>query len=200
VVTLGDSVPAGTACDCDPFPSLYAEAQHANSVNLAVPGYRTEDVLNQLPSVRANLGEATTVLLMIGANDLGEAFDERTPLDAAAGRVDTNVTAIVTAIEQVHRVPVVIVGYWNVVLDGKVAAAAYDATREHDAAEATRLANDALRSAAARTGATFVPTDEPFHGNDGRGDATPLLAPDGDHPDAQGHQAIAALLPPLRLS
>ena len=38
VVTLGDSVPAGAACGCDPFPTLYARAQHAVDVNLAERG------------------------------------------------------------------------------------------------------------------------------------------------------------------
>ena len=64
------------------------------------------------------------------------------------------------------------------------------------AAEATRCANEALRAAAARSGATFVPTEAAFHGDGGERDPSGLLAPAGDHPNAAGDAAIAALIPP----
>ena len=47
------------------------------------------------------------------------------------------------------------------------------------------------------TGATYISTLPAFHGQDGTRDPTNLLAPDGDHPNAAGHAAIAALLPAL---
>ena len=88
-------------------------------------------------------------------------------------------------------------GYWNVVLDGRVGAEQYGPDGVRAAAEATRYANDALRVAARQTGARYVPTEAAFHGDDGGRDPTGLLAPDGDHPNAAGHAAIAALIPPL---
>jgi len=197
VVTLGDSVPAGAACGCDPFPDLYARAQHATDVNLAQPGFTTSDVLGQLAGDRAALASAAEVLIMVGANDLAGAFDDDDPYRPAAARVRTNVVAAVTEIEKVNHVPVVVLGYWNVVLDGKVAAQQYGPSEVRDSQQATDLTNQALKQAAEQTGATYISTEEAFHGHDGNADVTALLAPDGDHPNAAGHAAIAALIPPL---
>jgi lysophospholipase L1-like esterase len=197
VVALGDSVPAGSACGCVPFPGLYARAQHAVGVNLAEPGYTSADVLAQLPADRDVLASATEVLLMVGANDVGEAFEADDPYAPAAAAVRTDVAATVTAIERIRPIPVIVFGYWNVVLDGRVAAEKYGPDGVRAAADATRFANDALRAAARQSGARYVPTEAAFHGDDGGRDPTGLLAPDGDHPNAAGHAAIAALIPPL---
>jgi acyl-CoA thioesterase I len=198
VVTLGDSVPAGTACDCDPFPTTYAKAIHAVSVNLAVPGYTSADVLAQIPGVRSRLAGADEVVLMIGANDLAAAFDADTSLADAAATMQQNVTASIRAIDAVRATTVLVLGYWNVVQDGQVAAAAYGPDGVKRSVTATRYANDGLEAAAEQTHATYISTDEAFHGPDGSKDPTGLLAADGDHPNAAGHAAIAALLPPLR--
>lgn len=197
VVTLGDSVPAGSACGCDPFPSRYAQSQHATDVNLAEPGYTSADVLAQVPADRDVLASAAEVLIMVGANDLAAAFETNDPYPPAAATVRADVAAAVTAVDRIRPIPVIVLGYWNVVLDGRVAAQRYDPDEVRESAEATRYANDALRAAAQQTGATFVPTAAAFHGDDGGRDPTGLLAPDGDHPNAAGHAAIAALIPPL---
>ena len=197
VVTLGDSVPAGTACLCRPFPNLYARAQHTVDVNLAEPGDTSADVLAQVPAVRAALLRADEVVLMVGANDMAEAFRGATSVAAAAATVRTNVTATITAIEGIRPVSVIVLGYWSVVQDGQVAAKAYGPDRLRAAAGATEQANNALRDAAEATGATYVSTVNAFHGLGGEQDPTGLLAPDGDHPNAAGHAAIAALIPPL---
>jgi lysophospholipase L1-like esterase len=55
----------------------------------------------------------------------------------------------------------------------------------------TTYVNDALAVAAKTTGATYVSTYTAFKGPSGTDDPTTLLAPDGDHPDAAGHQLIA---------
>jgi lysophospholipase L1-like esterase len=197
VVTLGDSVPAGTACDCDPFPTLYAREVHAVSVNLAVPGYTSSDVLGQIPAVRANLSSAAEVVLMIGANDLAAAFDDGTSYSDAAGAMQQNVVAAIRAIDAIRPTTVLVLGYWNVVEDGQVAAGNYGSGGVQKSDSATQDANDALQAAAKQTGATYISTVAAFHGADGNQDPTALLAPDGDHPNAAGHAAIAALLPPL---
>jgi lysophospholipase L1-like esterase len=197
VVTLGDSVPAGTDCDCDPFPDVYARGQNAVSENLAAPGYTSADVRAQLAGVRTALAAADEVLLMIGANDLAQAFDDDSSFAGAAGTMRANVTATISTIEAIHRTTVIVLGYWNVVQDGRVGVENYGPSGVRAAASATTFANDALMTAARETGATYVSTGEAFHGADGSQDPTGLLAPDGDHPNAAGHAAIAALIPPL---
>jgi acyl-CoA thioesterase-1 len=198
VVTLGDSVPAGTACDCDPFPTTYARTVHAVSANLAVPGYTSADVLAQIPGVRSHLAGADEVVLMIGANDLAAAFDAGNSFPAAAATMQQNVTASIEEIDEIRTTTVLVLGYWNVVQDGQVAATAYGPSGVKRSVTATEYANDGLREAAADTHATYISTDVAFHGADGTHDPTGLLAADGDHPNAAGHAAIAALLPPLR--
>jgi lysophospholipase L1-like esterase len=199
VVTLGDSVPAGTACGCEPFPSLYAGAQHAISENFASPGSTSADVLAAVPADLDVLSSATEVIIMTGANDMASSFGRPSQYAPVASRIQSDVAEAVTAIEGIHRVPVIVLGYWNVVLDGQVGAAQYGPSGVRDAAAATAAVNDALRAAAARSGAVYISTSMAFHGDDGGQDPTGLLAPDGDHPNAAGHAAIAALLPPLPL-
>jgi lysophospholipase L1-like esterase len=196
VVTLGDSVPAGTACNCDPFPATYAKAMHAVSENLAVPGYTSADVLAQIPGIRGSLADADEVVMMIGANDVAAAFDNGTSYSAAADTMQQNVMASIQEIDAIRRTTVLVLGYWNVVRDGSVAQASYGATGVKDSIIATDDANNALRTAADQTDAEYISTDVAFHGTDGTQDPTGLLAPDGDHPNAAGHAAIAALLPP----
>ncbi|GAB2591390.1 hypothetical protein Aab01nite_39130 [Paractinoplanes abujensis] len=191
VVTLGDSVPAGTACGCTPFPALYARSQHATDVNLAVPGATSADVRAAVPAAASSASE---VVLMIGANDMAAVFDDPSRYAATAAAVEANVTATIEAIGHGRRTRVVVLGYWNVVQDGDVGAAAYGPDGVRKATRATDLTNAALQRAAAATDATYVSTEPPFHGPAG---ATALLAPDGDHPDEAGQAAIAKLIPPL---
>jgi acyl-CoA thioesterase-1 len=200
VVTLGDSVPAGTACGCDPFPDRYARlvSPDAVSVNLAQPGNTSADVRDEVgdDDVRADLRRATIVLIMAGANDLAQAFgDARDDVayQASADQVEANVAATVDAVVQVHGTPVtvLVLGYWNVVKDGTVGLAAYGADGLASALSATRYCDLALRRAADRTGARYVPTTAAFRGDRRTIDPTGLLAPDGDHPNADGHEAIA---------
>jgi len=98
VVALGDSVPAGTACGCTPFPALYARLLSADgrAIDLARSGAGSSDVLRQAgtPVTVAALRSASAVLLMTGANDLASVFEEnggtRAYADAAA-RVESHV-------------------------------------------------------------------------------------------------------------
>ncbi|MFF5290476.1 SGNH/GDSL hydrolase family protein [Paractinoplanes globisporus] len=201
VVTLGDSVPAGAACGCDPFPTLYARDQHAVDVNLAESGSTAADVRAEIPAESDVLATAAEVVIMTGANDVADTIDDNTSYTAAAAGVQSDVTATIAAIEQIRPVPVIVLGYWNVVEDGQVGADTYGPDGVRDAAEATTLVNNALEAAAKTSPeATYISTLPAFHGQDGTHDPTGLLAPDGDHPNAAGHAAIAALLPPLPAS
>jgi lysophospholipase L1-like esterase len=199
VVTLGDSVAAGSECGCDPFPARYARAQHAVDVNLAESGATASDVRDELPGDRGALSRAAEVLIMIGANDVADTIDDPTTYAAAAAGVRNDVTATIAGIEQSHSVPVIVLGYWNVVLDGRVGQQTYGPAGVRAAAQATAMINNALRAAAATDpDARYISTEPAFHGADGTHDPTGLLATDGDHPNAAGQAAIAALLPPLR--
>lgn len=208
VVTVGDSVPAGTACDCRPFPDLYARRIGAASDNLARAGFTSLDVRDQLglPPAQAAVAAADVVLVMAGANDLAAVFDSGgTSYAAVADAVQRNV---VTAIATVHRLrpsaSVLVFGYWSVVEDGEVGHADYGDDGVAEAALATSACNDALRRAAAATGAGYVDTVAALKGRSGEQDPTALLAPDGDHPDAAGHATLAAaayaVLPGIRPS
>ncbi|MEV4701849.1 SGNH/GDSL hydrolase family protein [Actinoplanes sp. NPDC049316] len=199
VVTLGDSVPAGTACGCTPFPDLYARmlSPHARSLNLAQPGYTVGDVEDQLGDdrVRDNLGSATVVLVMAGANDMAGVFgDGDDAFPPAAEKVRTAMATILTAVHQAHAAPIriVVLGYWNVVKDGPVGLAAYGPDGVRSAQRATRYGNDALRAAAEQSGDVYL-TTTPAIEEEGSGGAG-RLAPDGDHPNASGHEAIAAAI------
>ena len=198
VVTLGDSVAAGAECDCDPFPALYAKGQHAIDVNLAESGATAADVRDELPDDSAALSRAAEVLIMIGANDVADTIDDPTTYSAAAAGVQDDVTATIAGIEKSHSVPVIVLGYWNVVLDGQVGQETYGPDGVRAAAQATSMINNALAAAAStNTKAEYITTEPAFHGDDGTHDPTDLLASDGDHPNAAGQAAIAALLPPL---
>jgi len=198
VVTLGDSVAAGAACGCDPFPALYARAQHATDVDLARGGTTAAEVRAGVGGMRDDLSSAAEVVIMIGANDMADVFGQPSRYASVAAGVEDDVAATIIAIRQLHKVPVIVLGYWNVVQDGQVGAAAYGADGVRDAARATSLVNQALQKAAAQTGANYVSTAAAFHGDDGGRDPTGLLSPDGDHPNAAGQAAIAALIPPLQ--
>jgi acyl-CoA thioesterase-1 len=198
VVTLGDSVAAGAECGCDPFPARYAEGQHAIDVNLAESGATASDVRDELPGDSGALSRAAEVLIMIGANDVAGTIDDPTTYPAAAAGVRSEVTATIAGIERLHSVPVIVLGYWNVVLDGRVGRQTYGPDGVRAATRATAMINNALRAAAATDpDARYISTEPAFHGADGAHDPTDLLAADGDHPNAAGQAAIAALLPPL---
>ncbi|XVU28983.1 SGNH/GDSL hydrolase family protein [Actinoplanes sp. CA-054009] len=197
VVTLGDSVAAGASCGCQPFPALYASSQHAANVNLAKSGATAADVRAAVPTEKSVFASATEVVIMIGANDMADDFEDPSKYPTVATGVQDDVESTIEAIEAIHRTRVVVLGYWNVVLDGKVAASTYGADEVSDSESATAVINEALQTAATKTGATYISTDAAFHGADGSGDPTNLLASDGDHPNAAGQKAIAALIPPL---
>ena len=147
VLALGDSVPAGSACDCVPFPTLYAHllAADGQATDLAQGGFTSGDVRAQLgdPAVRAAIRSATVTVIMVGANDLAAVFaaggggSAQTDQQAAAG-VEANVASVVGQIRTVQAAtrPVLVLGYWNVLEDGDVARADYSAA---DSAQAAAL-------------------------------------------------------------
>jgi len=203
VLALGDSVPAGAACDCAPFPVLYARklAADGQATDLARSGFTSDDVLTQVddPTNKAAIRSASIIVIMVGANDVAAVFDaggDTAAYRRAAATVEAKVTAILHRIRTVRAafVPILVLGYWNIVEDGDVARGDYSAAETAQAATITGYTNDALRAAATAGFATYVPTLAAFKGTNGTGNPTGLLADDGDHPNARGHAAIAAAL------
>lgn len=226
IETLGDSVPSGHRCDCTPFPELVAShlasvtAPPVQSYNDAVPSFRSGDVLAQLqgnPWVRAHVRAAQVVVVEIGANDVSYDWSCGTSASCYTSRLWrvsatlTRIVATIRALTAGHPVAVVLLGYWNVWLDGRYAAARGSAyVRASD--EVTWATNAVVRSVAARTSSAYADLWLAFRGLTMRDD-TGLLAPDGDHPNAAGHAVIAAAVlrvlradlsavpfPPVRLS
>ena len=211
VVGIGDSVTSGYNCNCEAFVGLYATQLAAqddvatSSVNLGVPGWTSSQLLTAMTKpgpFRDQVSKADILLVTIGANDLNPLESDGptgcpatcyTPLvDSAAHNVELIVDAA-RAANPAHPPTVLVTDYWNVFQDGDVGTAEHGTAFQSwsDAltrADSTQICNDA-RSA----GATCVSLYAPFKGN-GSINPTSLLAPDGDHPNAAGHQLIASTL------
>ncbi len=210
VVALGDSVIAGTACRCVAYVDLYAEALRrrlgvaVQARNLGAPAQTSADVLAQLsPGGTASVAvsSADVVVLTIGANDFAPSSACDSCADTAAGYavqlrslrgnlVDT--LGLVKRLGHGHPARVLLTGYWNVWLDGAVASRLGN-SYVRLAAAVTQRTNAVLAAVAAASGARYVDLFSAFKGAGDRDD-TALLADDGDHPSAAGHQLIANAL------
>jgi acyl-CoA thioesterase I len=205
VTALGDSVPYGTACNCDPFPQLTGAdiaqiAGHEVEVsNDAVPGARSGDVVDQVqhdPTIRTDINGSQAVLVEVGANDV--AYSATCGTNASCyeptiPEIDRNLTTIVEQIHALghgHEQAVVLLDYWSVWLGGQ-----YEKAKGPDYVSAadtvTARVDETIRSVAHATGSAYVDLRTAFRGPNGNWDETHLLAPDGDHPNAEGHQRIA---------
>lgn len=197
IVTLGDDVPAGTACDCDDFGRLVAAdaalgGRGAVATDLGTPGTTTDMLLAQLtlPDVAAALAPADVVVVTIGAHDVS-------PADAAdpAARLATLRPALAEALARVSAAApharILVTGYWNVLADGAVARGRGDAyvASSHGL---TAAVNEALRDESRAARVTYVDLGAAYAS--AGPDVTPLLTADGSHPSAAGHRVIATAL------
>jgi acyl-CoA thioesterase I len=205
VVALGDSVPRGTNCDCEPYPGLTAAAfashtGHAVQANNdSVAGATTSSVLKQLANrtVTRGLRAAQVVEIEIGANDVAHSESCGTKTGCYAQRMPALEKNLAAIVGRVHRLTsrrhalIVLLDYWSVWLGGKYAAAqgnAYVAAAE----EMTDQVNTVIKSTAAATGSSYVDLRSAFKGPSYTDDETQYLSNDGDHPNAAGHKRIAA--------
>jgi len=212
IVVLGDSVATGAGCDCSPFgprlARLLARGGHRRVVatTLAQNGQATRDVLIQLrydEVTRHAIRQASVVTLTVSANDFdADKADGGCPVGAsAASCYDGDLRDLPEQLDSVlatvrslagPETKVLVTGYWNVFLDGAVGARQGGAYQQVSSALTDRV-DEQLRLAATRAGAQFVDLHAAFH-RGGSADDTSLLAADGDHPSAAGHERIAAAL------
>jgi len=202
LVVLGDSVPAGSACHCPGFGTVLAAQQSADLTNEAVPGLTSGGLLAQLhtPQVVTALSSATIVTVTVGANDFpdtqaGDAVcADLSCYHGGLARLTTTINAVVAKIAALARpgTKIVVTGYWNVFLDGSVAAQR-GPTYVSISNALTRAVNSALAAASHAHHDLYVDLYTPFKG-DGADDDTDLLAEDGDHPNSLGQQAIATAI------
>jgi lysophospholipase L1-like esterase len=208
IVALGDSVPAGTACGCTPYPQLSAAeltsptGPPVRAVNDAVAGFTTVDVLHQLNGAGAVIRDVRAARLVeveVGANDVAPSGSCGTDAGCylpEVPQVRANLRAIVTRLHDLtvgHPVKVVLLDYWSVWLGGKYARQQGEAYVDA-AATVTDRVNTAIRQVAAQAGAAYVDLRAAFKGPDYSEDDTRFLAADGDHPNAAGHRKIASAL------
>jgi len=217
LVAIGDSVTAGTNCDCTAFPNLYAKAL-ASRYGVAAyvrndgqGGETSADVLDDLrgnDAEQSDIDRADIVVVTIGANDFGSQYgaissgscggnDDLSCVHDDLGRLQDNLTAIV---RQIHRLragaptALLLTGYWNVFEDGDVARRAMTKRGLAESDTLTRATNQVIEQVARDQQATYVDLYSAFKGADGGQDPTQLLAGDGDHPNAAGHRLIAQTL------
>ena len=205
IVALGDSVPAGTACDCKPYPELSASllsvphGRQVSATNDAVGGATTSDVLDSVTTdrrVESDLETADVVEIEVGANDVGFTDTCGTTVSCyqpTLSTIDKNLRDIVAqvhALTQTHPVLVVLLDYWSVWLGGAYAQEQGQAYVDA-AASVTQQVNTVIHQAAVATGSVYVDLLAAFKGPNYAYDETHFLASDGDHPNAKGHAQIA---------
>jgi hypothetical protein len=86
---------------------------------------------------------------------------------------------------------VVLFGYWDVAVDGKVGRA-FGPQFVLGSDQLTRLVNITVQQVATRTGAEYADAYTLLKGKLGTRDPTSDLIQDGDHPNASGHSLLAA--------
>ncbi|QDP95727.1 SGNH/GDSL hydrolase family protein [Microlunatus elymi] len=211
VVVLGDSVPAADLCGCQGFSELTAaRLQQATGRevilhNDAVDGWTSQQVLADAQSGTSHddlAAGADLVIIEAGANDLPLGRLNEPQCQPAAGsdcfaptlrQVGDQLTATVREVRAVDPVPdveIVLMGYWNVSVDGAVGqarGAAYVAASD----EVTQDFNAMVIDVSRRTGATYVDAYAALKGGDGQRDPTAYLIADGDHPNAAGNRRLA---------
>lgn len=211
VVALGDSVVSGEGCDCT-YVSEYAaglgasEGAAVRTVNFGQGGETAAGLADRLRSethMRTEVAAADIVLITVGANDLWGAHDtwqEKGGCDTTCYQpeVDTMAVALKDVLTQVRTIDgrpgpqILVTNYWNVFEAGEIARQTYGEGFLEWTDEVTRAANTAICDEATKQQVRCVDVDSAFVGQGA--DPTPLLAEDGDHPNAAGTALIARVL------
>lgn len=210
VVALGDSVPAATGCPCrgyvaDVGTALQTLTHRPVSVfNEATGGWTTTDVVNDLASgsTASDITGADLVIVQVGANDfdLTQIADPTCfpaasspcwrPTVAALRSGLEQIAARIHALDQNPDLRIAFVGYWNITVDGQVAAATLGSQALANSNALTSLVNATISAAAAATHSIYVDAYTPFKSENGSRDPTEDLLEDGDHPNTAGNQIL----------
>jgi lysophospholipase L1-like esterase len=211
VIGIGDSVTSGYHCNCEAFVGLFATQLAAqddvrtSSVNLGVPGWTSSQLLAAMTkpgAFRNQVAKADILLVTIGANDLNPLESKGpascpaacyTPLIHSAGHNVELIVDAARAANPAHPPTVLVTDYWNVFQDGDVGTAEHGAAFQSWSDALTRAESTQVCDGARSADATCVSLYAPFKGT-GSINPTSLLAADGDHPNAAGHQLIASTL------
>jgi lysophospholipase L1-like esterase len=173
--------------------------QAISATNDSVAGATTSSVLRQLESnsdVIDHVRHADVVEIEVGANDVAYTESCGTEVDCYTPRIpamESNLATIVSRVEALtsgHKVLVLLLDYWSVWLGGQYAAEKGDAYVSA-AEKVTADVNAVIKSAAAKSGSSYVDLRAAFKGPDYAYDETHYLSNDGDHPNAAGHEQIA---------
>jgi acyl-CoA thioesterase I len=206
VVALGDSVPRGTNCGCTPYPQLTAsyltasDRREVKATNDAVGGFTSTDVVRQLRSdsdVISDVANADVVEIEIGANDVaysgscGTTVSCYQPMISSTERNLDQIAARIHQLTEGRPTQLILLDYWSVWLGGRYADAE-GPVYVGAVASVTDQVNTVIKRTAADTDSGYVDLRAIFKGPDYDSDETPYLASDGDHPNAAGHQKIAA--------
>jgi acyl-CoA thioesterase I len=206
VVALGDSVPRGTQCGCTPYPDLTAsyltasDRREVKATNDAVGGFTSADVLRQLRSdsdVVSDVANADVVEIEIGANDVAYSGSCGTSVacyQPMVSSTERNLDQIVARVHQLtagRPIQLILLDYWSVWLGGRYADAE-GPVYVGAVTSVTNQVNTVIKRTAVDTDSDYVDLRAIFKGPDYDSDETPYLASDGDHPNAAGHQKIAA--------
>ncbi|MDQ2758534.1 MAG: SGNH/GDSL hydrolase family protein [Actinomycetota bacterium] len=210
LVALGDSVPSADTCGCTGYVEQVGGRlqvlTHHNWVvhNDATGGWTTADVERDLSTAatHADLVEADLVLIEAGANDFDLSLvDDPDCVPAASSGcwsstlegVRAGLTQIIDGIHRINVRPdlrIVLIGYWNVTVDGAVGRALGPGfVLGSDGL--TRVVNTTVEQVATRTGTDYVDAYTPLKGDVGSRDPTSDLLQDGDHLNASGHALLA---------
>ncbi len=191
----------------DRFADLVAarDGRAAVATNLGIPGLTTASLADQLtqPGPARSVASADTIVVTIGANDLGPLEDRwegtgcSTSCIASAVAVMARGLAVdltrISALGHPGQL-VEVTTYWNVFEDGDVADEQRGAGFAQWSDAVTVAANRVICSAARAFKDTCVDLYTPFLSADGTANPTGLLSSDGDHPNAAGHELIARAL------
>lgn len=210
IVALGDSVPADTGCPCPGYVADLGTVLHALTLrpvtvhNDATGGWTTADVVADLASgtTPTDVAGADLVIVQVGANDFDpNRIGDPTCFPAATSACwQPTLTALRSGLEEIGSrirslahsptLRIAFVGYWNITVDGQVAASTRGSQYLTNSNELTAVVNATIADAAAATHSIYVDAYTPFKGENGSRDPTEDLLEDGDHPNASGNEIL----------
>ena len=206
---LGDSVPAATGCSCTSFVTLLADrltsvtSHSVAALNEGQNGFTSDDLINQAWEQGTRATPDRVTVITVGANDFDSSLLSSPGCTAADDMrcYQETFVALASHLRELLRLlaplgqphgPILVTDYWNVFLDGNVGDE-QGTQYVSDSKDLTRRVNEIIADVTRERGLTFVDLDRPFNAHS-QATTTLLLAPDGDHPSAEGHQLIATLL------